>query len=266
MGSGRSQYYINGTSRLILGRTLHGTDYSGDASLQVGYGSNFIFGRYDRVSSESGVKLVPYIKFEYGSQGNEGTGRMSFHKDTDVVAAAFNFRSTTQAIGRLARVGTSQNIGLHADSELSLGVNGGNVYASPIIINRTIIKLSTNLDMQGRAMVNHSDSRLKTNITATVERGLDSIRTWEFVDFNWKDTNRPKGRQFGLIAQKTSGISFEGDDGIWQINSSKQIMLNSLGIKELDESVTRIETFTTQHELEIQLLKDRITQLEEKIA
>lgn len=138
---------------------------------------------------------------------------------------------------------------------------------------RDVIHARTNIQMNGNNVVGNSDRRLKKHIHNTSVRALNLIRKYVFVDFEWIDKNRPEGTQFGLIAQDTPFISEKDSDGVWNINQSKQVMLNTLGLKELDEKqsmqnvkITKIDTYVTQHELEIKNLKKRIKKLEDKVA
>lgn len=265
MGNGRSQYYIGGSSHLIIGNTLHGSDYIGETSLQIAHTRNFVIGRYNRETHEAGVKLIPYITFDYGSAGNEDTGRMRFSKEIDLIASGFNFRSATQAIGRVGQVGISQNIGVHADSVLLLGVNGGGNYASPITIKREIIQLSENLDMQGRAMINHSDTRLKTNITDSDYDVLSEIERIRVIYFEWDksnplNTNKPDGVHFGVQAQSSPFLQTKSplNESYLSIDLTKQINFNTLLAKKLNEE-------RLKHQLAIDKLEETVTNIKNSL-
>ena len=54
-----------------------------------------------------------------------------------------------------------------------------------------------------------------------------------------------------MIAQDSPFIGYEGEDGLWRINTSKQIMLTSLAAKELDKDLeqTKKELDETKQEL-----------------
>jgi len=248
MGNGRSQYYIGGSSHLIIGNTLHGSDYIGETSLQIAHTRNFVIGRYDRETHEAGVKLIPYITFDYGSAGNEDTGRIRFRKETHFIDSGLNFRSTTQAIGRIGEVGVSQNIGIHADNELILGVNGGGVYASPLSIKRTVIAFGVDLDMGGKSILNQSDIRLKTNVVDSGLEALKEIERMKFIEYDWDLTNpankdKSEGRNFGIVAQYSPFLQTKAGEvnSYLSVDMTKQVNLNSKAIQELLDRIKVLE-------------------------
>lgn len=248
MGNGRSQFYIGGSSHLIIGNTLHGSDYIGETGLQIAHTRNFVIGRYNRETHEAGVKLIPYITFDYGSAGNEDTGRIRFRKETHFIDSGLNFRSTTQAIGRIGEVGVSQNIGIHADNELLLGVNGGGVYGSPVSIKRTIIAFGVDLDMGGKSILNQSDIRLKTNVIDSQLEALKEIERMRFIEYDWDLTNpankdKTEGRNFGIVAQYSPFLQTKAGevDSYLSVDMTKQVNLNSKAIQELLSRIRVLE-------------------------
>lgn len=248
MGNGRSQFYIGGSSHLIIGNTLHGSDYIGETGLQIAHTRNFVIGRYDRETHEASVKLIPYITFDYGSAGNEDTGRIRFRKETHFIDSGLNFRSTTQAIGRIGEVGVSQNIGIHADNELLLGVNGGGVYGSPVSIKRTLIAFNVDLDMGGKAILSQSDIRLKTNIVDSELEALKEIERMKFIEYDWDLTNpankdKTEGRNFGIVAQYSPFLQTKAGeaDSYLSVDMTKQVNLNSKAIQELLNRIKVLE-------------------------
>lgn len=181
---------------------------------------------------------------------------------TEMSANYFNIRGTNQYIMNMGDLG-----GTYFDSSsVSLGIGTLSSVSRKIRVTSSWVDIYANLRMNNFTISGQSDARLKTNITTTHVKALDLFKRYVFVDFNWITPDSPQERQFGLIAQDTPFLSFQDDEGTWNINSSKQTMLNSLGIKELDEKVTRIDTFVSQHDFEIQKLKKRISELEEKVA
>lgn len=127
-------------------------------------------------------------------------------------------------------------------------------------------RMYKDLDMTGRVVKNTSDRRFKSGIRATSVNGRDIIRKLNFVDFFYTKENYPTDLQFGLIGQDAPFIGMQGEDGYWSINTTRQTMLNSLVAQEHDRELTRVSTFINQHDEEIKLLKNKIKQLEEKIA
>ena len=102
---------------------------------------------------------------------------------------------------------------------------------------RDVIHARTNIQMNGNDVVGNSDERLKKNIVDSNLKALDHIDTYNFVEFEWKDENRPEGKHFGLIAQNTPFISEVDNDDVWNINLSKQTMLTTKGVQELHQEL-----------------------------
>lgn len=233
-----------------------------------------------RISSYNGAEMGTIVGTTYSRRLSVGGGNggilpfvdvwaeLNMQKNTinNVKESVYSHPSTSE-LGRIKFQGSGvlyvsgrQVVALNV-----LGSDNSSIYTK-FTVGHTENASYQNINMNGNSVTGTSDRRMKTNITATNEGGLATIRQWHFVDYEWRDRNRPQGRQFGLIAQDSPGIGFESEDGTWQINSSKQTMLNSLGIKELDTKLTRIDTFVSQHILEIQQLKQKIAELESKIA
>ena len=79
-----------------------------------------------------------------------------------------------------------------------------------------------------------SDERLKKNIVETATDSLTAIKSWEFVEFEWRYSGYGSGQQFGLIAQNTSHIANYYDEvDRWEIDTQKQTMMNSHAIQQL---------------------------------
>lgn len=155
-------------------------------------------------------------------------------------AGQMSFSNASATYGNIVNVTGTNDLGLYSAGALYLGVNGGGNYASPFKLARTLLSLSVNLDMGGKTISNNSDRRMKTRIEPTLIRALSIYRKLSFVDFDWIDQTISSDRQFGLIAQDSPFIGFMSEDGKWNINSSRQTMLNSLGIKELDSNVINL--------------------------
>lgn len=176
-------------------------------------------------------------------------------------------------VGRLLIGGTTSGLAkMSTTSDMAIVGNGGvwlgigsvtGTWSNTLYVGNTVVRLhGANLDLNGGQVIGTSDERLKTDITNTNINALGLFKQFDFVDFDWRDSERPQDRQFGLIAQRTPFLSvYDAESDAWSINASKQIMLNSLGIKELDEKVD-IEIINLKKENE--KLRQRIQSLEEK--
>lgn len=115
-----------------------------------------------------------------------------------------------------------------------------------------------------------SDERLKKNIVETATDSLTAIKSWEFVEFEWRDSGYGSGRKFGLIAQNTSHIAhYYKEVDRWEIDSNKQTMMNSHAIQQLalrEQSTNTIASQALQlgetNEEKIKRLEKRIEELE----
>lgn len=119
-----------------------------------------------------------------------------------------------------------------------------------MIPNNAAIDFYSSLNMHGYSILNQSDIRLKEHIEDTTVDGILETKKLNFVEFDWKqnyqsnDPNKqpPNRRELGLIAQYSPFLSIEGDeDHYLRIDTTKQIMLNSLTNKQLIEKVERLE-------------------------
>lgn len=123
------------------------------------------------------------------------------------------------------------------------------------IYNNVPIDFYSNLNMHGYSIVNQSDMRLKENIDLTEIDGIKETKKLKFYEFDRKQKYQfrderlqpSKKRELGLIAQETPFLltypeDVAGDDHYLSIDTSKQIMLNSLTNKQLIEKVEQLES------------------------
>ncbi|WP_434102482.1 phage tail spike protein [Enterococcus faecalis] len=114
------------------------------------------------------------------------------------------------------------------------------------------IDFYSNLNMHGYSILNQSDIRLKENIEDTTINGIEETKRLNFVEFerkqNYQNTNPetqpPKKRELGLIAQHSPFLCAdikEQRDHYLRLDTSKQIMLNSLTNKQLIEKIEQLE-------------------------
>lgn len=139
---------------------------------------------------------------------------------------------------------------------------------------RNSASLYANLNMNGSNVTNQSDRRMKEHINDISINSLETIKGWNFVDFEWIDPNKPQGTQIGLIAQDTKEISMYDDDTeTWLTNNSKQLMMTTHAVQQLAnqhentlELASAAYLRTETHEQKIKRLEERIKELEGKDA
>jgi hypothetical protein len=99
-----------------------------------------------------------------------------------------------------------------------------------------------NLNMNGNVINNQSDGRYKTIKEHVTEDILGMYKTLDFVRFEYTEDNMPKGEHFGLVAQDAGKLGYYDDvSGKWLINSSDQIMYNSLAVKQLANELDKLK-------------------------
>ncbi|GAB7390924.1 phage tail spike protein [Lactococcus garvieae] len=118
--------------------------------------------------------------------------------------------------------------------------------------NDTPVDFYSRLDMHGYSILNQSDIRLKENITVPTISGITETKRIQMAEFEYRqfydkldpEKQRPKERQFGVIAQSTpflSKIQNEKEDHYLSVDLNKQINLNTLTNQELIEKVEHLE-------------------------
>lgn len=155
------------------------------------------------------------------------------------VALWFHYTNgqTVRSGVEISNDGVNLRGGTKIDSKLEVGNNAAINFYSP-------------LDMHGYSIRNQSDIRLKENIENSSIDGIKETKNLEFVEFNRRlnyqtkqsDKQPSDKRELGLVAQYSPFLSVEGEkDHYLRIDTSKQIMLNSLTNKQLIEKVERLE-------------------------
>lgn len=250
MGNGRLQAYNNdGSSLFSFGAELisgvHG-------ALGVTHAQAFSIGRYDDFFLTGNPDYHPYMTLEYETAYDENTGFVRFNKPVrfagDVYMGENNITGlygTHYISGSYATaVGTEGQFKVNAGSRLRLTVRDNDIMS----FDTTYGYMYRNLSMEGNSITNQSDLRLKKNIGDTTIDALSSISSWNFVDYEWIDDNhKPKGVQFGLIAQDTPELMvYDKNRDVYSIDSSKQIMLNSYAIQQLHNKVLDLENRMSQ--------------------
>lgn len=223
-------------------------------SLAVAKAEKMFIGRFsDYLTNNSAAPVVPYYSLEYaGAQGDDSRGFNKFHKTLSM---------SGKDIEDVQNVSGYELYIYSTTGRLALGITG----YKTLQIDRANTRSYGNIEMMpGYSVTQSSDRRWKNIEGATRTEALKEIRKLLFVDYYWKNGNGKK--EMGLIAQDTPFLSVKNADGYYGLDSTKQNMLTMLGVQELDKKVACIQTYVSQHDLEIRNLKKRITELEEKVA
>ena len=263
LGSGRSQYFDKAGSQFILGNTLHGNEWQNDGTLQVTHNRRFAIGRYADYAVNNGL-FHPYIALEYppDKTGEEPQGIVRFYKAIYLqkdIYAGNNAVSGLSKItfhngGNIESQPKTSNMLIGASNKLVVYASGKNAFE----IDSGYMYLKRNLSMEGNKITNQSDRRLKTNIVDTPVDSLSAISNWSFKAFD--RVNNGTHDDVGLIAQDTSEIVvYDEENDTYYIDSSKQIMMNSHGIQQLntkvDDKVEQLEAKIASLQEELALLK-----------
>lgn len=240
-------------------------------SIATARAEKLVIGRYnDYLTTNINAKVNPYITLEYGATlGDESN---AFTKVWHDLSMSGKFINDVQQVSgfELAVRATS--------GRLMLGVTGYNT----LQVGNANTRSFGNIEMQpGYSVTNASDARWKNIVGNTAISALSEIRRLTFVDYYWKQGIQEK--QFGLIAQHTPFLAVVNEDGYYSLDNTKQVMLNSLGIKELDSNVinladrvnlmdhrfadeiNEVRTISNNALTKTQELEKRIEELEEEI-
>lgn len=110
-----------------------------------------------------------------------------------------------------------------------------------------------------------SDKRLKKDITA-IDNPLSRLTSINGVYYNWKDETKGKGKQVGVISQDVEKVLPEivgvTPDGYKTVDYSRLSPLIIEAVKELDK---KNEDYANNTDKEIEILKDQIKLLQQKI-
>lgn len=260
LGSGRSQYFDKSGSQFILGNTLHGNEWLNDGTLQVTHNRRFAIGRYADYAVNNGL-FHPYIALEYppGKTGDEPQGLVRFYKAIYLQKDIYANNNAVTGLskitfnngGNIESQSSTSNLLIGASNKLVVYASGANAFE----IDSGYMYLRRNLSMEGNKITNQSDRRLKINIVDTPVNSLSAISKWNFKAFDRVNNNIHD--DIGLIAQDTSDIVvYDEENDMYYVDSSKQIMMNSHGIQQLN---TKVDD-------EIAQLRAQIASLQKELA
>ena len=121
----------------------------------------------------------------------------------------------------------------------NIGYTNGSGITSVARFTQGNIIAYTTLNMNGNAITNQSDIRLKTNIKDAEVDPFVIIEKMRFIEFDWDMTNpynknKPEGRYFGIEAQYAPFLVVKDiDSNYLSIDMGKQVNLNSLANQKL---------------------------------
>ncbi len=124
-------------------------------------------------------------------------------------------------------------------SGVSFGIGNadwaGGGYSRVMYMDNSRVYFQRDISMNGNAIRGESDRRLKTNIHDYTDNILeDFFEIINPVTYNWKSPDKTQETQIGLIAQDTPFISgYDKLNDKWEINMGKQVMVNTIGVKQL---------------------------------
>src|SRR5699024_9865864 len=121
------------------------------------------------------------------------------------------------------------------------------------------------LDTNSYAIIGNSDERLKREIVDDEINSLEAIKQWRMAGFYWIDTNKPQERQFSVIAQSAPEITFMGDDGYLNVNTSKQISMNSHAVQQLALQHEETNKLASEAYINTETNAEKIERLEKEI-
>ena len=262
LGSGRSQYFDENGSQFILGNTLHGTEWINDGTLQVTHNRKFAIGRYSDYAGNNG-NFHPYLALEYAvdKPGDEVNGIVRLYKAVYLQKGIYAGNNDISALSKISfyngglieSQASTSNLLITASNKMVAYAAGTNAFE----IDNGYMYLRRNLSMEGNNITNQSDRRLKTNIVDTLVDSLFAISNWDFKAF--ERVNNGNYDDIGLIAQDTSEIVvYDEENDIYNVNSSKQIMMNSHGIQQLN---IKVDDEITQLKAQIASLQDELAQI-----
>lgn len=136
----------------------------------------------------------------------------------------------------------------YVDNNSNFGVNGGATFT---VYNNANLHFYANLNMHGFNILNQSDIRLKENIKKTEIDGIKETKKLDFYEFDRKTMYKSRDenaqpnteRELGMIAQYVPFLSKKDNDSNYlSVDTSKQIMLNTLTNKQLIEVVEGLES------------------------
>lgn len=250
----------------IIGVTISGSSFETTGT----EGKIFMSGGEMQFIDSSGKKFGQFYP------ANEGTNRLTMMMESDgtvnIASGRGKVKRTTFTMGSgyaadspvASLTGEQVALWLHytESNSVKTGVEvnnagvklrGGATIDTKLQVGNNVgINFYSNLDMHGYSIINQSDIRLKENITVPTISGITETKRIQMAEFEYRqfydkqdpEKQRPKERQFGVIAQSTpflSKIQNEKENHYLSVDLNKQVNLNTLTNQELIEKVEYLE-------------------------
>lgn len=253
LGQGRAQFFSMGQSLFIAGRDIHSNKSGG--VLGATFNTQFSIGRYDRYAASDDGTPQYNAYLELGYSGDES------HRDQNGIIRANRaiymgdtlhmegspIRNPSEITlangGSITSLSSNSQMRLRASGQLQLGTSG----SWGLLMDNSYMYSYRNISMEGYAITNQSDIRLKTKMDDATVDALKEIERMAFIDFEWDKTNpvnanKPDGRFFGIKAQYSPFLQTHTskEESYLSIDMNKQVTLNSKAIQELWHKVKEL--------------------------
>ena len=180
-------------------------------------------------------------------------------------------RLTTNNSGTQGSVifnGSNQMLMLGSVAGASLGVlNGDGVTTTGRLdIHTTQTVSHQNLNMNGNAVTNQSDIRLKKNVVDASVDPISVIEKMRFIEFEWDETNpynakKPNGRYFGTEAQHSPFLAVKDvNSNYLSIDMGKQVNVNSMALQRMIAEIKTLKEENAETKQELADLKALLTE------
>ena len=157
----------------------------------------------------------------------------------------------------------------YADTLLLGGAQGTNVgYATAEGGVMTVmrfqngeIRAHAKLNMNGNAITNQSDIRLKDKVVDAVVDPFSVIEKMRFINFEWDATNpynekKPTGEQFGIEAQYSPFLTVKDQGSNYlSIDMGKQVNINSMALQRMISEIKTLKEENAETKKELAELK-----------
>lgn len=239
-------------------------------TIRTSLGSNFSIISTTRSGTKDMLRILPGSSEMYlDTDDTRVMGGLTVEGNTYMRNALYMGGSNVAQINQLQFNHGGSIVSQSSNSNMVIAPNHNLVLRSrgstALLFDRTHGYMHRTLSMEGNSITNQSDLRLKHDIKDTELNSLETIKSWNFVNYYWNDPDK-RGQQFGLIAQRTNEISlYDEERDLWSINSSKQIMMNSHAIQQLALMEDDTNLLASKNRTLIEKQQDKIEAFEQRI-
>ena len=241
----------------IIGVSISGSTITGSTIISA-------LGLYETEISGGTIKVKngDQLFMQYGGSGidmykSDGKTKVGSIRLAKEQPSNIEYMLMCPTYGNRMQIGFSNTTTFLSNTQLvtnldanSMSIVNARVSNKFTIGGNTVVEVFSNINMNGWNLINQSDIRLKENIENTMVDGIEEIKKLNFVEFDRKQFYKNKDeysqpnpeRELGLIAQYSPFLAQSNDkDNYLGINVNKQIMLNSLTLKQLIEIIEKQE-------------------------